>query len=136
MTAMLRVSVGTLDLDDCLARFSKHTVDRVWRAGDRGFNNRVSPTSGFSILLSDSEDGTVVVQEAAAMLSRLANIVAELVQSGATAEIDFAVFVRPTTPLSIAFDAATLRSIEQIGLRMVVSSYPATDEDDSGESGE
>jgi hypothetical protein len=56
MTAVLRVDVAQLDVDPCLARMPNDKVEAVWRAGKKTLLGKVHTTSGFNLLLSDSED--------------------------------------------------------------------------------
>jgi hypothetical protein len=132
MSAVLRVAVAEVDgVDAWLARFSAVNIERAWRAGERDLRGRVSSTSGVIIVLSEAEDGRALVREAATAFADLAPLLAEMVREGATAEIDFALFVSGAGSRSIAFEPATVRLIQECGVRIVVSAYPCAEDDDA-----
>lgn len=135
MTAVLRASGPHLDVDRSLAWLPADRLEKVWHVGDKRHLGKVATTSGFNFLLSDAEDREQLVREAVTTFLTVAEHVAELIRAGATAEIDFALFVDANGSKSIAFEPATLRAIEQHGVRVVVSAYPAVGNDDDGEGG-
>lgn len=92
MTAVLRVFGDHLDVDQCRAWLPADRLDAVWRAGEKGYLGKVATTSGFNLLLSDSEDREQLVRETVTTFLTVADRVAELIKGGATGEIDFALF--------------------------------------------
>jgi hypothetical protein len=128
MTAVLRVHGADLDVDRCLAWLPADRLDKVWHGGEKGHRGKVATTSGFNLLLSDSEDREQLVREAVTTFLTVAEQVAELIRGGATGEIDFALFVEPMQMRSIVFEPETLRTIEQHGVRVVVSAYPCAED--------
>jgi hypothetical protein len=136
MTAVLRVHGADLDVDGCLAWLPADRVEKVWHVGERAYLGRVSPDAGFNFLLSDAEDRDPLIREAVTTFLTIAENVAELIQAGATAEIDFALFVDAGGSKSIVFEPETLRTIEQYGAAIEVSAYPCAGDDEVGGIGD
>lgn len=126
-TVVLRVDGEHLDVEQCLTWIPETAIEAVWRVGERRIGGRISTTSGFNLLLSDNEDALIAVEEAMDVFLSLAPRVAALVESGATAVIDFALFIDAMSARSIRLDPGVLRSVGQYGVSIVVSAYPCAD---------
>lgn len=126
-TVVLRVQGEHLDVEQCLAWIPEAALEQVWRAGETRHRGKISATSGCNVLLSENEDTSLAVDEAMRVFLSLAPQVAALVQSGATAVVDFALFVEAMSARSIQLDPGVLRSIGQHGVSIAVSAYPCAD---------
>lgn len=133
MLAVLRVWGPMLDVDGGLRAFSHKNVQQVWRVGEVDRRGRVQSSSGFTILLCESESEQQIVERAANELAALAISVAEMTSSGARAQVDFALFVPSSEPRSITFESAVLQAMAQVGVSIVVSAYPSSDAEEDGE---
>ncbi len=127
-TVVLRVQGEHLDVDQCLTWLPETELEAIWRVGDKRIGGRISTTSGFNILLSEGEDTSLAIEEAMSAFLSLAPRVAALVQSGATATIDFALFVEETGARSIKLAPSVVRSIGQYDVSIAVSAYPCADQ--------
>jgi hypothetical protein len=105
-------------------------LDSVWRAGEMTLTGRINSDSGFTILLTDASDPERMVREALEVFMALASHVGDLLNRGARAEIDFALFTGPDTSTSLVLEPAILRVIEQGGVGVVVSAYPVEAHED------
>jgi hypothetical protein len=130
MTAVLRVSGASVDIDECLTWLPKNRVESVWRIGTPDRKGVVRKASGFNLLLSEQENPERLVGDAVRVLLGMHDRIAGLVREGAIAAIDFALFVGPVAPASIRFEAEALEWVTQNGVGIVVSAYPAADDDD------
>ncbi|WP_437490216.1 hypothetical protein WME75_13175 [Sorangium sp. So ce1014] len=128
---VLRVDGEHLDVEQCLTWIPETAIEAVWRVGERRVGSKISATSGFNLLLSDNEDALIAVEEAMRVFLSLAPRIAALVQSGATAEVDFALFIEAMSARSIRLDPGVLRAVGQHGVSLVVSAYPCADPEDS-----
>jgi len=136
MTAVLRVSGPNLDLDACLGWLAEDRLEQAWRSGEIDRRGRVNSDSGFCLLLSDSEEKSQVVQEAAKEFARVAEQVGVLIRDGASGEIDFALFVYAAQMASIALEPTVLQEIGRYGVAIVVSAYPCAEEDEDEDEDE
>jgi hypothetical protein len=130
MSAILRISGTTLDVDRVIGTVVDAKVQRIWRTGESSRLGPAHATSGINLLLSDSERATEMVVEAAGALSTLGPLFTEFMRQGATAELDFGIFVSAMQSMSIAFEPAILRIFEIHKLRVVVSAYPVSEDDE------
>ncbi|WP_437745459.1 hypothetical protein WMF39_10805 [Sorangium sp. So ce1504] len=126
-TVVLRVQGEHVDVDQCLTWIPETALEKVWRAGERRHGGEISATSGCNILLSENEDTSLAVEEAMRVFLSLAPRIAALVQSGATAVVDFALFIEEMGARTIQLDPGVLRSVGQHGVSIVVSAYPCDD---------
>lgn len=131
-SVVLRVHVGPLDLDVCLARLSSEP-DKVWRVGEKGLRGKLHQTSGFSVHLADGMARESVVQDAVVAFRELAEPIAQIVQGGGTAEADFGLFVSGWQPVSLCFEPAATALFERAGVTLRVSAYPCSDDEDDDE---
>lgn len=129
MTAVLRVG-GLIDIDKCLVALPQGRVEHVRRAGTLNRRGEVHTTSGFNFLLSEVEHAPELVKEAMETFSQVASQIDRLIRSGATAEVDFALFIRAGGSRSIRIDPSVLAAFAQHGVSVVVSAYPCSDEDE------
>ncbi|KYF98571.1 hypothetical protein BE20_34535 [Sorangium cellulosum] len=126
-TVVLRIQGKHLDVDQCLTWIPETALEQVWRAGERRHGGKISATSGCNVLLAENEDTSLAVDEAMRVFLSLAPQVAALVQSGATAVVDFALFIEAMSARSIELEPGVLRSVGQYGVGLVVSAYPCAD---------
>lgn len=129
MTAVVRVSGATLDLESCLKWIPARMLENSWRPGERASPRRQPAIdAGFTLLPSDREDSAACQEEAMAELTSLASHIKQLAQSGAAIEVDFALNVGPARSKSIGFTQDFLRLVGEVGARLIVSAYPCSDE--------
>ncbi|WP_441287884.1 hypothetical protein ACSRUE_38280 [Sorangium sp. KYC3313] len=126
-TVVLRVQGKHLDVEQCLTWIPETALEKVWRAGEGRHGGKINATSGCNILLSENEDTSLAVEEAMRVFLSIAPRIAALVQSGATAVVDFALFIGDMGASSIQLDPGVLRSVGQHGVSIVVSAYPCAD---------
>lgn len=126
--AVLRVHGAGLDVDACLRWIPKAILERSWRSGET-YLGRLYDDSGFSLLLADTENLLNLTNEIVANLTPLSVALTQLIQNGATAEIDVGLMVGEagTASRSIHFDLKTLRLFERIGIAIVVSAYACSE---------
>jgi hypothetical protein len=130
VSAVMRVRGTTVDMDACQQWIPSERLEMSWRTGDQALLRReLAHDSGFTMLLSDAT-GEICQQEVLTVLDRFAGPVAELVQLGARVEVDFAIDVAPRRTTSIAFSSDFLNHLGQLGISVVVSAYPSSDDDD------
>jgi hypothetical protein len=127
MTAVLRVDGNHVDIDACLKLLPQERIESTWRTGEPDRLGRVSRTSGFNLLLSEEEDSQTLVSDTIRTLLSIADRLTDLFRDGATAEVDFALFIGPVAPGSIRLDADAMRPLVQLGIAIVVSAYPSGD---------
>jgi hypothetical protein len=89
-TVVLRVDGAKIDLTSCATWLPKDRLDNVYRVGDEVVGRPGQPrsTSGFSVSLADAEESRPAIDEAERTFTLLAPRVAELVATGADAEVD------------------------------------------------
>ncbi|XXX80675.1 hypothetical protein WMF30_18120 [Sorangium sp. So ce134] len=126
-TIVLRIQGEHLDVEQCLTWIPETALGQVWRAGEGRHGGKTNTTSGCNVLLSESEDTSLAVEEAMRAFLLLAPQVAALVQSGATAVVDVALFIEAMSARSIELDPGVLRAVGQYGVGIVVSAYPCAD---------
>ena len=130
MTAVLRVDGPELDVEECRKWLPEGSLECVWQVGEKSRRGEVRTTSGFNLVLSESENPRELVRETLRVFAVVAGRVADLVRGGATAEIDFALFVTARGPESLILGPEVLRRIEQHGVGVTVSAYPCSEDDD------
>jgi hypothetical protein len=127
---VLRVQGPQLDLDQCLKWIPETSIEAQWRVGSKRIGGKVNTTSGFTLLLGEGENHRRALEAAIAAFHRVAARVAELIQSGASAEVDCGLMVTAGGSQSVEFAPEFLRALEQAGVSLVVSAYPCSDSDD------
>ena len=130
MCAVLRVCGPELDLDRCLGWIPTGALERAWRVGDRTGKGEASTTSGFVVVMSDTEDRQQLVKEALATFLRIAPKIRALVETGASADMDFGLMVGPVLPSALSFEPAFLRALEENKVRLLVTAYPTSEDED------
>lgn len=136
MSAVLRVSGPRIDIDECLRWLPQGRVEAVWRAGETGLRGRKIAESGFNLLLAESEDVREGLREAADVFLKMAPQIRELIREGASADVDFALFVGAMEMRSIAVPPSLLAMLPESGVGLVVSAYPVEEGDDGEDAGE
>ena len=127
IVAVLRVQGRTLSVDLCLNWIPEDRLQRVWRVGEMRLGGRISEASGFTLHLSEGDDGRQVVEDSLAALQPIASRLAELVDGGATAEIDLGLMVQADAPLSVEISPSYLQVLERCKIGIRVSAYPSSD---------
>ena len=130
MIVVLRVQGPQLDLDECLKWIPEGSLEAQRRVGSKRIGGKVNTTSGFTLLLCEGENHRRAIEIAMTAFQRVAARVAELVQSGATAEVDCGLMVTGDGSQSVEFTPEFLRVVEQAGVHLVVSAYPCSDSED------
>lgn len=131
MSAVLRVFAKG-QLGERVAAFPASEVDCAWREGewDR-VRRKVLDTSGFNLTLSDAEKAEDMVAEATVALERVVPQIAEFLQEGATAVLDFAISLTERWwSRSITLDLPMLRLAQQHGIQIKVTAYAVSDAGD------
>lgn len=128
MDAVLRVSVDLEYLDGTVASMPDGLVASVWRKGDVRFGGRVCVDSGFAIVLAEGDDTTVLLAEAAAKVQSLSRQLSLLTRSSVAMELDIAIAVGSRATKSVRLDAGLMQTFGSLGLDVVVSAYPCSDD--------
>lgn len=130
-TAVLRISSPGLNVEKARALFPPDIVDRVWFKGTPRLGGRSpQPDSGLSLLLCEEEDNAQLVRRTWDRLVSIADQVTRLVNDGALAQLDIAVYVGGLRMEVVVLDAGLLRFALDAGVEVAVSAYPVSDEDE------
>lgn len=129
MLAVLRVSGPGIDIDECLRWLPEERLEHVWRVGEQELQGGKNADSGFNLLLTESEHVQDGIREAADVFQEMSPRVRELIRDGASADVDFGLFVGAMEMCSIAVPASFLAMLSESGVGLVVSAYPVDDGD-------
>lgn len=127
ISAVLRVGGAHLDVDDCLRWLPEEKVDAVWRAGEPHPRRGVRAESGFNLLLAEGDDAGRVADEAARAFAAIASRIEELIRAGASAEVDFGLFISEGRDVSIRFEPQIVHAFAQRFVTILVSAYTCSD---------
>lgn len=131
MLIVLRVYGSHIDVEACMQWLRPYQVEEVWRVGDIDLLGRTSGTSGFNVLLHESEDPKDGLQEAMIRFGEMSSEIEELVRAGASAELDIGIFIGASSPRSIEIGASTMSAISRVGATVVFTAYPVSDDEDA-----
>ena len=127
---VLRVQGEHLDLDQCLRWIPEIYLESQWRVGSMRVGGRVNATSGFALLLSEDENEEQMVETAKTVFQEVAARITELVESGATAELDLGLMITGNGSQSVKFGPEFLELLQRSGVSLIVSAYPCSDSDE------
>ena len=127
-TAVLRVQGVALDIDQCLSSLPASLIEHTWRIGEPRPGGKTSASSGFTVLLSDSDDTARVVEEVTSRLQALSSRIIALRKAGAAAAVDIALYVTATALQSIEIGPPLLAMLADSGVSLRVSAYPTRDD--------
>jgi hypothetical protein len=129
-TAVLRVSGPELDLDKCLKWIPHASLELSWRVGEKKRNGEIRTTSGFNLLLGDGKDSSKVVEDTMKAFRIVASPLGQVVRSGASAEIDFALYIQRFQDQSILLPPEFMILVAEHAVSVIISGYPCSDEED------
>lgn len=130
MTAIvLRISGENVAPDAHTPWMAMGLVDQVWRRGDMRIGGRVVTTSGFSLCLADDDvSANAGVERALGILRAHREALLKLVDAGATAVVDVALYVPGYAPRSVTFPTSFVEAVVDCGASLEVSAYPCHDD--------
>lgn len=126
VTVMLRIRGELVDVDAWRRRFPEGALQSAQRLGDVSRNGEVVTVPSVSILLAEGPND-VATLAAHRSFVRLAEELAPVVESGATVDVDFGVFVTAKAPQSVHLDTEFLRLLQVSGVGVWVRAYPCSD---------
>jgi hypothetical protein len=102
--------------------------DRVWTAGDSRPGGRPYETSGFSVLLAESENSNEAVEMAHVAFQGMAERVSLLITEGARGEVDCGLMIGIDAPMaSLRLAHSFAKIVSERGLDFLVSFYSTSD---------
>lgn len=127
--AILRIH-GVHCLPEEVVRHFEEEPDSVWRAGERGLRGKTRADSGVAYCVSDASSNEELLRDIRAFVRRNESGLSELANQGLHAELDVGVSVGDSSQYtsSILFEAEDLRVFSNLGIRLVFSAYPTSDE--------
>lgn len=130
MHIVLRAAGAVFDVDRCLVWLPPQMRPQVWHAGERDVLRRTLDTSGFSVSLAEDEHARTALKLAYENLDALSSNLEELIADGVDVWVDFGLFVYSSTPQTLAIPRQLLAKLVSLGVSVVVSAYPCSDDDD------
>ena len=121
---------GVHCLPEEVVRHFEEEPDSVWRAGERMLRGKIRADSGISYCVSDVSSNEELIRDIRAFVRKNEHGLSELVSQGLRAELGVGVSVGDASQYtsSVLFEAEDLRIFENLGISLVFSAYPASDE--------
>lgn len=134
LLAEWRVASPSFDVDAFLRKFPELQPDVVWHVGDKKLRGRVCETSGFNAHLGEAETVEELLAKTRESLEHWRSVLLELHGMHVASEVDFGMTVgtRRFFTRSIRLEPEQLHWFYERGLAVVVSAYPAAEEDEDG----
>jgi hypothetical protein len=130
MLASLRIRSGNFDVDSFCKSHPRLTPTTTWRSGETLPRGRKCTDSGLSLEVGSEPDWASLLDVTLRRLEAIRAVLDEARASGAEAEVDFGVDVggQASFSRSVAFSQEALRRFLDLGVSVVVSAYPASDD--------
>ena len=120
------------DVEAFLSRHEKLSPDSVWKKGEKRTLRGTHTESGFNVEIVEAHASKEAIEETLRVLNPLEKLIEELKSHGVVSVVDFGLFVGTKRGFtsSLYFTSSELAILKSLGVDLVISAYPCSDEDE------